>query len=161
MEKDKNNTKNAVQNNEDTQKDKYLTFPIGKETYGIEISKVIEIIGIQPITKVPRLPEYIVGIINLRGRIIPVINVRLRFGKEILEYDDRTCIIVIENNNVSIGLIVDSVTEVVNIPEKDIVKSPNMNNKAQKYVKIIGKVNDDIKLILDCDELMNYEETSE
>lgn len=81
---------------EDTQKDKYLTFFIGKEIYGIDIRLVTEIIGIQPITEIPEVPEYVKGIINLRGKIIPVMDVRLRFKKEFLAYNDRTCVIVIE-----------------------------------------------------------------
>jgi len=81
---------------ENTQKDKYLTFLLGEETYAIEIKYVTEIIGIQPITQVPELPSYIKGIINLRGRIIPVMDVRLRFKKPPVEYNDRTCIIVID-----------------------------------------------------------------
>jgi len=76
---------------EDTQKDRFLTFQLGKESYGIEIRHVTEIIGIQPITEVPEMPEYIKGIINLRGKIIPVMDVRLRFKKEPREYNDRTC----------------------------------------------------------------------
>ena len=81
---------------EDTQKGKFLTFSLGNESYGLEIKYVTEIIGIQPITEVPELPEYIRGIINLRGKIIPVMDVRLRFKKPFNEYNERTCIIVID-----------------------------------------------------------------
>ncbi|MDP4095008.1 MAG: chemotaxis protein CheW, partial [Bacillota bacterium] len=87
---------NAFDQEEDTQKDKYLTFVVGSETYGIEIRHVTEIIGIQPITEVPELPEYIRGIINLRGKIIPVMDVRMRFKKSFKEYNDRTCVIVVD-----------------------------------------------------------------
>ena len=80
---------------EDTQKDKYLTFRLGEEIYGIDISVVIEIIGIQPITSVPEVPDYVQGIINLRGKIIPVVDMRLRFRREFQAYHDRTCIVVI------------------------------------------------------------------
>ena len=89
---------------EDTQKGRYLTFGLGNEAYGIEIEHVTEIIGIQAITELPELPEYIRGIINLRGKIIPVMDVRLRFKKEFREYNDRTCIIVIDISGISIGL---------------------------------------------------------
>lgn len=112
---------------EDTQKGKFLTFSLGKEDYGVEIKYVTEIIGIQSITEVPDLPAYINGIINLRGKIIPVMDVRLRFGKTVREYDDRTCIIVIDINDISIGLIVDRVSEVINIPESEIVPPPQLD----------------------------------
>jgi len=95
---------NVLEYEEDTQKGKYLTFIIGKEVYGIEIKYVMEIIGMQQITEVPELPEYIKGIINLRGKIIPVLDVRLRFKKEPMEYNDRTCIIVVDIKDVSVGL---------------------------------------------------------
>jgi purine-binding chemotaxis protein CheW len=143
---------------EETQKDKFLTFTLGKEYYGIEIKYVTEIIGIQPITEVPELPEYIRGIINLRGKIIPVMDVRLRFKKEFKEYNDRTCIIVIDAENILIGLIVDSVSEVLSIPSEDIVDPPDLNQHTNKYIKGIGKTGNDVKLILDCEKLLSEEE---
>jgi len=140
----------------DTQKGKYLTFLLDKETYAIEIKFVIEIIGIQPITEVPELPEYVKGIINLRGKIIPVMDVRLRFKKKAMEYNDRTCIIVIEVKDISIGLIVDNVSEVLSIADDDIVLLPDMNKGTEnKYIKAIGKVDKEVKLILDCEKLIN------
>ncbi len=141
---------------EDTQKDKYLTFSLGTEFYGIEIKYVTEIVGMQPITEVPELPEYIRGIINLRGKIIPVMDVRLRFKKPAREYNDRTCIIVVDIRDISIGLIIDSVSEVLSIPEGDIVSPPEINKgHNNKYIKNIGKVGNDVKLILDCDKLLS------
>jgi purine-binding chemotaxis protein CheW len=112
---------------EDTQKDKFLTFALGNEFYGIEIKYVTEIVGVQPITEVPELPEYIRGIINLRGKIIPVMDVRLRFKKPFREYNDRTCIIVIDIKDVAIGLIVDSVADVLSILDTDIVAPPDIS----------------------------------
>src|SRR5690554_6663806 len=100
---------------EDTLHGKYLTFAIGNEAYGIEIRFVTEIIGLQPITEVPEVPKYVKGIINLRGKIIPVIDVRLKFRKEPIPYDDRTCIVVIALDTLVVGLIVDNVAEVVSI----------------------------------------------
>lgn len=145
---------------EDTQKGRYLTFLVEKESYGIEIKYVTEIIGIQAITKVPELPEYIKGIINLRGKIIPVMDVRLRFKKEPKEYNDRTCIIVIDIREISIGLIVDSVSEVLSITDENIVPPPDVSKGAgNKYIKGIGKVGDDVKLILDCDKLLSDDDT--
>ncbi len=142
----------------DTQKDQYLTFSIGTEYYGIEIKNITEIIGIQNITQVPELPHYIKGIINLRGRVIPVMDVRLRFKKEPIDYTDRTCIIVVDMKDISIGLIVDSVSEVLSISENDIVPPPEVYNASNKYIKGIGKVGEDVKLLLDCDKLLNDQE---
>lgn len=144
---------------EDTQKDRYLTFLIGNECYGIEIKYVTEIIGIQAITEIPELPEYIKGIINLRGKIIPVLDVRLRFRKETKEYNDRTCVVVVDVKEFSIGLIVDSVAEVLSIPEQDIVDPPQMNSKSgNRYIKKIGKVGNAVKLLLDCEKLLSEDE---
>lgn len=144
---------------EDTQKDKYLTFSLGKDFFGIDILYVTEIIGIQYITSVPDLPTYIKGIINLRGKIIPVMDVRSRFSKEPREYDERTCIIVIDIGDISIGLIVDRVSEVVDIPESNISLPPRVNKTVQNsYVKAIGKIGEEVKLILDCEKLLSDEE---
>lgn len=144
---------------EDTQKGRYLTFALGNENYGIEIKYVTEIIGMQTITKVPELPEYIKGIVNLRGKIIPVMDVRLRFKKEEKDYNDRTCVIVVDINELSIGLIVDSVSEVLTIPEQDIVDPPQMNkNFNNRYIKKIGKIGTDVKLLLDCDRILAEDE---
>ena len=140
---------------EDTQKDKFLTFMLGKDFYGIEIRHVTEIIGIQPITEVPELPEYIRGIINLRGKIIPVVDVRLRFKKTFMEYNDRTCVIVVDIDDLSAGLIVDSVSEVITIPEFDIVPPPDIKKTGNRFIKGIGKVDNDIKMLLDCEKLLN------
>ncbi|NLZ38517.1 MAG: purine-binding chemotaxis protein CheW [Firmicutes bacterium] len=143
---------------EDTQKGKYLTFALGKEVYGIEIRYVTEIIGIQPITEVPEMPDYIRGIINLRGQIVPVMDVRLRFKKEFREYDDRTCVIVIEFDDIAMGLIVDSVEEVLSIPDEDIVSLPEIKQSTNRYIKSVGKVGDEIKLLLDCSKLLTEDE---
>ena len=147
---------------EDTQKDKYLTFNLGKQTYGIDISYVTEILVIQPITEVPELPDYVQGIINLRGRIIPVIDVRVRFKKEFKDYTDRTCVIVIEIRDISLGLIVDNVAEVINIPEENIVLPPDASTGfSNRYIKGIGKTGEKVKLILDCNLLLKDDEIEE
>lgn len=144
---------------EDTLKGRYLTFSIGNESYSIEVRYVTEIIGIQAITEIPELPDYVKGIINLRGKIIPVMDVRLRFKKEPREYNDRTCVIVIDIRDISIGLIVDTVSEVITIPEQDIVDPPKMNKSfSNRYVKSIGKVGNDVKLLIDCEKLLNDDE---
>jgi purine-binding chemotaxis protein CheW len=144
---------------EDTQKGKFLTFAVGKEDYGIEIKNVTEIIGIQEITGVPELPPHVKGIINLRGKIIPVIDIRLKFKKEPIEYNDRTCIIVIEMMKLSIGLIVDNVAEVLSIDDENIVPPPDVKTGFHnRYVSGIGKVDNSVKLILDCDKLLSEDE---
>lgn len=144
---------------EDTQQGKFLTFALENEVYGLEIKYVKEIIGIQPITEVPDVSKYVKGIINLRGKIIPVIDVRLKFGKEQIEYNDRTCIIVIDIEDISVGLIVDSVAEVINIPEENIVPPPDYKSGFHNnYIKGIGKVGDSVKLLLECSKLVSEEE---
>jgi len=150
---------NTIEIEEDTQKDRFLTFSLGKESYGIEIKYVIEIIGIQSITEIPELPEYVRGIINLRGKIIPVLDIRLRFKKEPKEYNDRTCVIVVDIKEVSIGLIVDKVAEVVTISEEDIVEPPQVNQGfSNRYIKKIGKIGNEVKLLLDCEKLLTENE---
>lgn len=143
---------------EDTQKDKFLTFNIENEFFGIEIKYVIEIIVIQAISKVPELPKYVKGIINLRGKIIPVMDIRLRFKREEKEYNDRTCIIIIEIRGMSMGLIVDKVSEVLTIPDSEIVNPPEISRYNNEYVRAIGKTSSGIKLILDCDKLLKYDD---
>ncbi len=140
---------------ESEQKDKFLTFSIGNEFYGIEIKYVTEIIGIQPITEVPEMSDYMRGIINLRGKIIPVMDVRLRFGKSFKEYNDRTCIIVVDIEDISVGLIVDGVSEVMDICEENIVPPPEIGNNYSRYIKGIGRMGNDVRLLLDCNKLLN------
>ena len=144
---------------EDTQAGRFLTFLIDKEMFGIEIRCVTEIIGIQEITEVPEMPDYIKGIINLRGKIIPLMDVRLRFGKGLRDYDDRTCVVVIDLSGVAIGLIVDSVSEVLTIPEQEIDNMPCLNsNRGSGFIKNIGKLKSGVCLLIDCDKLLSAEE---
>lgn len=145
----------------DTQKGKYVTFKSGNEYFGLKIQFVNEIIVFQEITKIPESEDYIKGLINLRGKIIPVIDVRLRFKQEPFEYTDRTCIIVVNVKNIVVGLIVEQIAEVVEIQEENIIPSPSVGkaDKSQnKYVYAIGKVGDQVKLLLDPDRLLNDEE---
>lgn len=144
---------------EDTQKGKYLTFMLGEESYGIGIEHVTEIIGLLPITEVPEVPAYIRGIMNLRGRIIPVMDIRLRFKKPFVDYDERTCIIVVEIGENSVGLIVDRVSEVTNISDDNIVEQPMLSSGASnRYIRSIGKVGGEVKMLLDCDQLLSHYE---
>lgn len=143
---------------EDAQKNKFLIFSIEKEQYGIEIKYVMEIIGIQKITTVPELPEYIKGVINLRGKIIPVMDVRIRFNKKSIEYDDRTCIIVVQIKDICIGLIIDRVLEVVDIEESQITLPPQMGEHSNRYINGIGKSGEEVKLLINCNELLTDDE---
>ncbi|MDP4181187.1 MAG: chemotaxis protein CheW [Bacillota bacterium] len=135
------------------------TFAIGKEIYGIDIKYVIEIIGIQPVTGVMDLPNYIKGIINLRGKIVPVMDIRLRLKKNFKDYNDRTCIIVVNIGEVFIGLIVDNVSEVISIPEGNIViPTSKQACFSSRYIEGIGKVGNDIALIISCNKLLGQDE---
>ncbi len=145
---------NLIEQDDDTLKGKYLIFSMGNELYGMEIRYITEIIGIQPITEIPEMPEYVKGITNLRGKIIPVMDARLRFKKEVREYDDRTCIIVIDTDDTSIGLIVDSVSEVIAMHDEDIAPPPEINKGGHRYIKGIGKAGGSVKLLLDCQRLL-------
>lgn len=144
-----------------TQKDKYVTFKSGNEYFGLKIEYVNEIIVFQDITEIPETEDFIKGLINLRGKIIPVIDVRLRFKQEPFEYNDRTCIIVINLKDVVVGLIVEKIAEVVEITEDNILVSPSIGKSDKshsKYVYGIGKVGDEVKLLLDPERLLNDEE---
>lgn len=146
-------------NDEDTQTGKYLIFALGNEKFGLDIKHVTEIIGIQEITVMPDIPEYIKGIINLRGKIIPLMDIRLRFHMEEKAYDDRTCIIVINCNDTNVGLIVDCVSEVQTIEEADMTPPPSFNSgTSNRYIKNIGKTDGAVVLILDCEKILTYEE---
>ncbi len=140
----------------------YLTFIIDEEYYGIDISSVIEIIGIQKITEMPQQPDYVKGVINLRGKIIPTIDVRTRFHKETVEYDERTCIIVIDNNEMMVGFIVDRVDEVMTITDENISAPPRFNSDFQgRYVKGVAKLEDQIIMLLECTLLLSEDELNE
>lgn len=150
---------NMLEWEEDTQKDKFLTFSLDKEIYGIEIKYVTEIIGIQEFTEMPELPDYIRGIINLRGKIIPIMDVRIRFKKKTKEYNDRTCVIVVDIKDLCIGIVVDQVLEVLTIKEEDIVEPPKLSKDFNnRFIKNIGKVGNDVKLLLDCQQLLTDDE---
>lgn len=151
----------AASNEHDTQKGKYMTFKSGNEYFGLEIQYVNEIIQFQTITAIPETEDYIKGLINLRGKVIPVVDVRLRFKQEPFEYNDRTCIIVINVKSMMVGLIVEKIAEVVEIKEENILPPPNIgraDKSHHKYVYGIGKVGNAVKLLLDPDKLLNDED---
>ena len=146
---------------EDAQKVKFMTFRTGKEYFGISINYVNEIIQMQPITSIPEVEDYIKGLINLRGKIIPVIDVRLRFKMEPIEYTDRTCIIVIDVKSVTIGLIVEKIAEVDTVMDDDIVPPPKLGKKdseQSKYVYGLARTGNGMKLLLDPEKLIKDED---
>ncbi len=143
---------------EDTQKGKYLTFRLAKEDYGIEIRNVTEIIGIQKITEIPELPDYIKGVINLRGKVIPVMDVRLRFSLPARDYDERTCIVVVDIDDKSVGLVVDQVNEVADIPDENIEPPPRTRRESGRFIQGLGKMEKEVKILLDVNRLLYDEE---
>jgi purine-binding chemotaxis protein CheW len=151
--------------NQTAREGKYLTFSLGSEEYGIGILKVKEIIGMMPITTVPRTPGYIKGVINLRGKVIPVVDLRRKFEMEETPYDERTCIIVMEiegpSGPFSIGAVVDSVSEVLNIKADDMEQAPNFGTKLDiDYILSMAKTNGALKILLDIDKVLGNEEAS-
>ncbi|MEW5814113.1 MAG: chemotaxis protein CheW [Spirochaetota bacterium] len=145
---------------ENFQENKYLLFNLGKEVYGIGILHVTDIIEMQEITAVPDLPVYIKGVINLRGKVIPVMDLRLRFRLEPREYDDRTCIIIATVDKTSIGFIVDTVAEVHDILPKDISPAPGFKSESGKehYISGLGKIGDEVKILLDVKKILYKED---
>lgn len=146
-----------------TREGKYLTFSLAEEEYGIGILKVKEIIGMIAITSVPQTPAHVKGVINLRGKVIPVVDLRLKFGLPAMDYTERTCIIVIEiskdNGNILIGILVDSVSEVLNIKGSDIEDTPNFGARLNTdYILGMAKTGGKIKILLDIDRVMSADD---
>jgi len=136
---------------------KYLTFKIDRESYGIEVLKVREIIKVQPITRVPEMPGYIKGVINLRGKIIPVLDLRSKLGLEEIAFTDSTCIIVVnfKDGTTLIGLVVDAVEEVSNIAEGDIELPPRfIADQHVTSIRGMAKLKGSVKTLLDVDEVI-------
>jgi purine-binding chemotaxis protein CheW len=147
---------------EDMQHGRYLTFSLEKEEFGIAINFVNEIIGMQKINDIPEVSSFVKGVINLRGSIIPIIDMRLKFKKQPAEYDDRTCIVIVDISGISAGLIVDKVAEVVNIDDSQIAAPPDYRTGFQnRYINGIGKMKDSIILLLDCEKLFKEDELEE
>lgn len=143
--------------------EKYLTFNLGEEEYGLEILKVKEIIGLMVITTVPRTPEFIRGVINLRGKVIPVIDLRKKFGMESIEHTQQTCIIVVDifqqNTTLQMGIIVDSVSEVLNIEEDNIEDTPSFGTTVNTdFIKGIAKAKGGVKILLNIEEVLTTDE---
>ncbi|MCD6377019.1 MAG: purine-binding chemotaxis protein CheW [Caldisericaceae bacterium] len=144
---------------EDTQKDKYLSFNLGNSEYAIPIHYVLEIIGLQPITRVPDVPNYVKGVINIRGKVIPVVDLRQRFGLEEQAYDDRTCIIIVRIEEMQVGLIVDTVNEVLKIESQQIEPPPEVKRgQANKFIDGLAKVADSVKIVLNMASILEISE---
>ncbi len=142
---------------------KYLTFTLADEEYGIGILKVKEIIGMMAITSVPRTPDFVQGVINLRGKVIPVVDLRLKFDMESIPYSERTCIIVVEidsdSETVLIGIVVDAVSEVLNIQKEEIEESPTFGTKLDTdYILGMAKMEGGVKILLDIDRVLSANE---
>jgi purine-binding chemotaxis protein CheW len=139
---------------------KYLTFKLADEDYGVGILKVKEIIGIMAITPIPQSPLYVKGVINLRGKVIPVIDLRMKLGIQINDFTEKSCVIVVEIANlqkqiIPMGCVVDEVSEVVNIKSSDIEESPNFGTKLKTdFILGIAKISGSIKMLLDIDEVI-------
>ena len=145
----------------DTQEGKYMTFKSGSEYFGLEIQYVQQIIQFQAITKIPETEDYIKGLINLRGKIVPVVDVRVRFKQGECEYNDKTCILVIVVKDTTVGLIVEQIAEVAEIQKENILPPPTIgrNDKGHhKYVYGIAKVGNSVKLLLDPEKLLYDDE---
>jgi purine-binding chemotaxis protein CheW len=144
---------------------KYLTFTLAGEEYGIGIKKVREIIGMMTVTHIPQTPQYVKGVINLRGKVIPVIDLRLKFDMESMDYTDRTCIIVVEiagaGKTIAMGIIVDSVSEVINIKGGDIDDTPGFGSQLDtEYILGMAKTVGSVKILLDIDRVFGETEFS-
>ena len=142
---------------------KYLTFTLAGEEYGIGILKIKEIIGMMPITSVPQTPKFVKGVINLRGKVIPVVDLRLRFAMDAIDYNDRTCIIVVEiggrGTDVVIGIVVDSVSEVLNVKSEEIEDTPTFGTSLNTdYILGMAKMEGKVKILLDIDAVLSRDE---
>ena len=134
---------------------KYLTFVLNKEQYGLEILKVREILGVLPITPMPQAPHFVKGVINLRGKVIPVVDTRLKFGMEEIPYTPETCIIVVDVNNTWMGIIVDTVKEVMDIREEQVEDPPRFGTGMDGGAILgLGKVGDQVKILLNIDKVL-------
>jgi len=142
---------------------KYLVFHLGNEEFGIRVLKVREIMGVQDITAVPQTPSYVKGVINLRGKVIPVVDLRLKFGLEAVEYTQRTCIIVVqvrgEVSLMQVGLVVDTVSEVLNLVGSDIENTPDFGSQlTTPFILGMAKVKGKVKILLDIDRVVSAQE---
>ncbi|MDR1070893.1 MAG: chemotaxis protein CheW [Gracilibacteraceae bacterium] len=144
-----------IQETENTLRGKYLTFLLDEQCFGLDIEYILEIIGVQSMTRVPKIPPYIIGIMNLRGKVIPIIDMRLRFRKALREYDAKTCIVVVEVDEDVVGLVVDSIDEVVDIADDNISAPPGAaNDYSGNFMKGVAQDKGKVRLLLDCRRIL-------
>lgn len=144
---------------EDTLEGRYLIFSLADRSYGIEIKFITEIVGMQNITEIPDMPTFIKGVINLRGKVIALIDVRDRFRMQSIGYNDKTCVIILSVNQQLIGLIVDTVKEVIKIPANHMEEAPKFGeHQGNQFIKSIAKVSDDVKVLLNIEKLLKDED---
>ena len=153
----------AAASQADARAGKYLTFQLANEEFGIRVLKVREIMGLQEITAVPQTPAHVKGVINLRGKVVPVIDLRLKFGLDTAEYTQRTCIIVTqvqgESGSVLMGIIVDGVSEVLNLTAAEIEDTPDFGEEvAGQYLLGMAKVKGKVKILLDIDKVLSTQD---
>ena len=140
----------------------FLTFQVNNELYGIDISYVIEIVSMQTITDVPNMPPYVKGVINLRGKVIPVIDMRLKFNLSGVDYNDRTCAIVVQIDDYEIGLIVDSVDDVLDIPKENVSPPPHLvSSNAGSYLYGIGRIDQKIVMLLNIENFIEQQDLNQ
>ena len=145
---------------------KYLTFALGEEEYGLEILKVREIIGYVDVTRIPQTPDYVQGVINLRGQVIPVVDLRAKFGMETVERTEATCIIVVEisraEDTISTGVIVDRVQEVLDISGEQIETAPEFGSSVDTdFILGMGKIGESVKILLDIDQVLGGDDMAQ
>jgi purine-binding chemotaxis protein CheW len=141
---------------------KFLSFFLGSEEYGIEILKVQEIIGMMTVTRVPRTPDFVRGVINLRGKVIPIVDLRAKFGMEAVEQTEETCIIVVKTDGIEIGTVVDRVSEVMDIAAKDVDDTPSFGiDLNTDFILGIGKSGSKVKILLDIDRVLSAQESTD
>jgi purine-binding chemotaxis protein CheW len=150
----------------DSREGKYLSFFLGEEEYGLGILRVKEIIGMISVTPLPKTPDFVKGVINLRGKVIPVVDLRLRFGMEPVQYTERTCIVVVEITGsagaIFIGIVVDSVSEVIHIKSSDIEDPPDFGTTVHtEYILGMAKMAGNVRILLEINKVLNADEFSD
>lgn len=144
-----------------TKAPKFLTFQLGSESYGMEILKVREIVGVIAITPVPRTPDYVLGVVNLRGKVIPVVNIRSKFGMEDVEYTEETCIIIVALEEIEMGIVVDNVSEVLSISDEQMEEAPTFGTEVEtEFILGMGKLKDKVILVLDIGKVLTESDSS-
>lgn len=154
---------NEITSNQKSLSNSYLSFKIGEELFAAHVSQVINILELTKITKVPRAPEYMLGVINLRGSVLPVIDTRIKFGIDISDYTTHTCIIVMEieidGDTIHVGSLVDSVQEVLEVEQKHILPAPNIGSKFKsEFIQGMMNINDNFIMLLDIDKVFSSDE---